>query len=90
MLEVIARYTTQIVSVLATLAAITTTAHIVLHKNEPRAAIGWIGLSWLSPLVGTTLYLLLGINRIRRRAESLLADFERYEPATDERTVEGE
>jgi cardiolipin synthase len=45
--------------------------HVLLSKCDTRAAIGWIGLIWLSPLVGTVLYWLLGINRISRKARSL-------------------
>jgi cardiolipin synthase len=41
-------------------------AHALLHKRDTRAATGWIGLIWLSPIVGAALYLLLGINRINR------------------------
>ncbi len=84
MLDLIAYYTPEIVSVLATLSAVLTTVHIVLHKQETRSAIGWIGLSWLVPLVGSALYLLLGVNRIQRRAESLRADLQRYEVSRDQ------
>ena len=45
--------------------------HAVLRKRDVRAAVAWVGLVWLVPLVGVVLYLLLGINRIRRRARSL-------------------
>jgi cardiolipin synthase len=45
--------------------------HVLLFKRDTRAAIGWIGLIWLSPILGATLYLLLGINRIHRRARTL-------------------
>ncbi len=45
--------------------------HVLLHKRDVRAAIGWIGLIWLAPFVGVLLYLLLGINRIKRRAAAL-------------------
>ena len=46
-------------------------AHAILYKRDVRAAIGWTGLIWLAPFVGSLLYWLLGINRIRRRAVSL-------------------
>ena len=39
------------------------TAHVLLRKREVGAAIGWIGLAWLSPFLGSALYYLLGINR---------------------------
>ncbi len=54
-------------AVLATFAS----AHVVLHKRDVRAAIGWVGIIWLVPLLGPLLYWLLGINRIRRRAGRL-------------------
>lgn len=44
-------------------------AHVVLHKRNSRAAVGWVGAIWFAPFVGTTLYLLLGINRIERHAK---------------------
>lgn len=47
------------------------TVHALLKKRDVRAAIGWIGLAWLSPLVGAILYYVLGINRVTRRAARL-------------------
>ncbi|MGN6137029.1 MAG: cardiolipin synthase [Aureliella sp.] len=44
-------------------------AHVVLHKRSARAAVGWMGVIWLAPFLGTSLYLLLGINRIERHAK---------------------
>lgn len=43
-------------------------AHVVLHKRNVRATVGWVGVIWLAPFLGTSLYLLLGINRIERHA----------------------
>lgn len=40
--------------------------HVVLRKNDPRAAAYWVALIALVPLLGAVLYLLLGINIIRR------------------------
>src|ERR1700685_4168542 len=47
------------------------TLHALAHKRDPGSAVAWIGLAWLSPVVGSVLYVLLGINRVRRRARSL-------------------
>jgi cardiolipin synthase len=47
------------------------TAHVLLRKEDVGSATGWIGLAWLSPVVGAGLYLLFGINRVRRRAQEL-------------------
>jgi cardiolipin synthase len=40
--------------------------HAILRKRDARAAIGWVALIWLAPVVGALVYALLGINRIRR------------------------
>ncbi|QLH39019.1 MAG: PLDc N-terminal domain-containing protein [Defluviicoccus sp.] len=55
------------------LLAAVVSAHVILHKRDVRAAIGWLGLIWLVPLAGSVLYALFGINRIRRRASGLKA-----------------
>ena len=47
------------------------TIHILLFKEDTKSAIGWIGLVWLAPIIGTIVYILLGINRIHRKALSL-------------------
>jgi len=48
--------------------AILVTVHVLLYKRDVAAAIGWIGLGWLSPILGPALYWMFGINRVRRRA----------------------
>jgi len=53
--------------VLATIAA----GHALLFKRDPKAALGWIAVCLLFPLVGSLLYYLFGINRIRTRARKL-------------------
>ena len=55
-------------SALHVLLALFVSAHIVLTKPDVRAAIGWVGLVWLAPFVGSVFYAMFGINRIRRRA----------------------
>lgn len=44
------------------------TGHVILNKRETSAAVGWIGVMWLAPFIGPFLYLLLGVNRIRKKA----------------------
>ena len=51
--------------------ALTVSAHVLLAKRESRAAIGWLGVAWLSPLVGSLAYYIFGINRVARRALKL-------------------
>jgi cardiolipin synthase len=48
--------------------ALGTSAHAVLNKRDSRATILWVSFIWLSPVVGALAYVLLGVNRIRRRA----------------------
>ncbi len=52
-------------------AATMATVHILLWKRDSRAAIAWVGLIWLAPLVGVIAYFCFGINRIQRKATSL-------------------
>ena len=49
-------------------------AHAVLRKRDTRAAIAWVGVIWLAPVLGSLLYVWLGINRIRRKARQLRSD----------------
>jgi cardiolipin synthase len=53
--------------------ALAASGHAILHKRDARAAMAWVGFIWLVPFLGALLYVLLGINRIRRRARSLRA-----------------
>ncbi|MEW4569620.1 cardiolipin synthase [Tautonia sp. JC769] len=63
-----------LVTGLGILVSLVTTMHVLIHKKETRAAIGWIGLIWLSPILGAIVYVLLGINRIERKARALRRD----------------
>ncbi len=56
---------------LGLVAAALTSVHVILRKRDSRSAIAWMGLIWLSPFVGAFLYSLLGVNRIRRRAQAM-------------------
>ena len=47
---------------------IVVTVHIMLHKDDVPSAIGWTGLVWLAPVIGCVAYIILGINRVRRKA----------------------
>ena len=50
---------------------LTVTVHILLKKDDVKSSIGWIGLVWLAPLLGSVFYVVFGINRIRRKALGL-------------------
>jgi cardiolipin synthase len=50
------------------IAALLTSGHALLNKRDTRSATIWIAFVWLMPLLGPLFYLILGVNRIRRRA----------------------
>lgn len=54
--------------------ALVASGHAILSKRDTRAAIGWVGVIWLTPLLGVMLYVWLGVNRIQRRARALRAE----------------
>lgn len=60
-----------VISLLHIVLAAGVTAHALLNKRDAGSAMAWIGLAWLAPLLGSALYLLLGINRVKRRARNL-------------------
>jgi cardiolipin synthase len=61
------------------LLAVWATGHVVLKKQDSRAAIAWVGFVWLVPLLGAFLYFLFGVNRIRHRASLLRRNLQRYQ-----------
>ncbi len=61
----------ELVALLHLALAVGVTVHVLLTKRDVGSSVAWIGLSWLAPILGSVLYLLLGINRVRRRAISL-------------------
>ena len=65
------RFWPHIAAGFSVLAALLAAAHALLHKRDVRAATLWLGIIWLLPVVGPALYLVLGVNRIRRRAIQL-------------------
>lgn len=60
-----------VVSGLHVSAALAVTVHAVLGRRDVPAIVGWIGLAWLAPVIGSLLYLAFGINRIQRAALEL-------------------
>jgi cardiolipin synthase A/B len=51
--------------------AVVAACHIVLTKEDVRSAVAWTGLVFLSPFVGSIVYVILGVNRIHREASKL-------------------
>ncbi len=61
-----------LLALVAVAAAVALTLHIVLTKRDTSAAVAWVGLVWLSPVVGAVAYLVFGVNRIHKRARQLV------------------
>ena len=57
-----------VAAILTLLLSLITSGHVVIYKRDSRAAVAWVGLVWLVPVFGSILYVLFGINRIRRQA----------------------
>lgn len=62
-------------------AALAASGHAIIYKRDPRSATLWTLVIWLLPVAGPVLYLLLGINRVRRSAVALRADMIRHPTA---------
>jgi cardiolipin synthase A/B len=52
-------------------AALMASGHAVVYKRESRSASLWVILIWVMPALGPVLYLLMGVNRVQRRAARL-------------------
>ena len=59
------------IALLATAAGVTCATHALLRKREPRAALGWLAVCLLVPVIGAILYVMFGINRVHARARRL-------------------
>jgi cardiolipin synthase A/B len=70
MLELLNVWTVAL-AVLAVAAPAVGTVHVVLTKRKPHAAMAWVGVLWLAPLLGAAFYVLFGVNRTRRRARAI-------------------
>ncbi|WP_137136797.1 cardiolipin synthase [Rhizobium sp. FKY42] len=67
MLDFLSPYWPHIVFVLSVVMGATAAIHVAMTKEEVRSAVGWVGVILLSPIIGALLYLIAGINRVRRK-----------------------
>jgi cardiolipin synthase len=72
MIEGLAFLAAEWLTILHVLLAAAVTFHVLLYKRDVRSAAGWMGLAWLSPVIGSVLYALFGINRVQRKAARIL------------------
>jgi cardiolipin synthase len=64
-------------------AALFASGHAVIYKREARSAALWVIVIWVMPALGPILYLLMGVNRVQRRAARLRADMVRHRSDPD-------
>ncbi|KQV12288.1 cardiolipin synthase [Rhizobium sp. Root1203] len=74
MLYLISTYWPHILFVVSFAMGTVAAIHATMTKEEVRAAIGWVGVIVLSPIIGAVLYAIAGINRMRRASLSLRRD----------------
>ena len=69
-----------VVAFVHVLIAAAVTVHTLMNKRDVPAAIGWIGMAWLAPVVGALLYVGFGINRVKRRARRMKGSLRSVDP----------
>ncbi len=60
------KYWPHLVFLLSVIVGSTAAVHAAMTKNDVRAAIAWVGVIIMSPLLGPFVYLIAGINRVRQ------------------------
>lgn len=66
MWSILVDYWPHILAAISVVMAAVAIVHVVMTKEEVRAATGWVGVILLSPVVGALIYAIAGVNRMRR------------------------
>lgn len=61
-------YWPHLLALISAVMSLVAVIHAAFSKDDVRAAIGWVGVVLLSPVVGSLIYLAAGINRMRRKS----------------------
>jgi len=69
-------------------AALAASGHAVIYKRDSRSAALWVIVVWIIPAFGPILYLLMGVNRVQRRATRLRRAMVRHRSAAALRAEE--
>src|SRR5688500_17102613 len=75
---------------LALLGALLASGHAVIYKREARSAALWVIVVWLLPFLGAFLYVVFGVNRVRREAIALRRGMVRHRTSPEGIPCEGE
>ncbi|MCA0256755.1 MAG: phosphatidylserine/phosphatidylglycerophosphate/cardiolipin synthase family protein [Proteobacteria bacterium] len=65
-MDLLSHYWPHILAVFSFVVGTIAAVHAAMTKDEVRSAVGWFGVIMLSPIVGAALYMMAGVNRIRR------------------------
>ncbi|OQP88038.1 cardiolipin synthase [Rhizobium rhizosphaerae] len=71
-------YWPHVLAVLSVVLGVPAAVHATMTKQEVRAALGWVGIIILSPVLGAAIYAVAGINRMRRSSIGQLRDNMRW------------
>ena len=63
----LSEYWPHLLFVVSGVAGTTAAVHAAMTKRDVRAAIAWVGVALFSPIFGAMLYLVAGINRVRKQ-----------------------
>lgn len=74
----------------AVVSAILASGHAVIYKREARSATLWVLVIWILPFIGPILYVLLGVNRVRKEAAALRASMVRHRTAPESISCDSE
>ncbi|WP_429930460.1 cardiolipin synthase [Agrobacterium vitis] len=66
MLDLVSHYWPHLLAVLSTVIGTVAAVHAAMTKRDVRSALSWVGVIILSPIIGTLIYAVAGVNRIRR------------------------
>ncbi|MCL6708580.1 cardiolipin synthase [Pseudomonas sp. R2.Fl] len=67
-MEIISTYWPHVLAVISVVMGGMAAIHAAMTKREVRSAVGWVGVIILSPIVGALIYMVVGVNRIRRKS----------------------
>src|SRR5690625_7416374 len=73
-------YWPHIAAILGRIMGVTAAIHAAMSKNDVRAAISWVGVIIMSPLLGPILYFVAVINMIRQSPMSEEHDIQHISP----------
>jgi cardiolipin synthase len=85
--EILIHYWPHLLLVISIAASAVASVHAAMTKQDVRAAIAWVGVIIFSPIFGALLYLVAGINRIRKERVSARRAHTLYDQAKIDKII---